>query len=420
MCKIFKKVLIIFITISLILGKHNLIYADDSTETENINILEEVNIINASAKIDEEPVINSRAAIIYDRKTKEIIWSKNENNKRPMASTTKIMTGIIILENCTLSDTVEISKKAAGIGGSRLGLKANDKVTVQDLLYGLLMVSGNDAAVALAEHAAGSVENFAELMNKKAQELDLKDTNFVTPHGLDSEEHYTTAYELAKITDYALENKTFAKMVGTKNFTVTINGNPKNLSNTNELLGNLDGVNGVKTGFTNGANRCLVTSVNRNNMNIITVVLGADTKKLRTSDSIKLIEYAYKNYKNMKVTDLINEKYNTWKNEYEKKIYINKGKKEYINTKIADINNEYISIKNGKEDDIYVQIDTLNYIDSPIEENKIVGKIRVFLDDEEKICIDILNSEYIEKKTLIDYYIELLKNDFQNMYELYI
>lgn len=158
-------------------------------------------------------------------------------------------------------------------------------------------VHGNDSAVALAEYVSGGIEEFANLMNKKAEEIGLKNTHFVTPHGLDEEEHYTTAFELALITNYALNIKEFAQIVKTKSYTIIINNQPKNINNTNELLGYLQGVYGVKTGFTNGANRCLVTAVKRENMDIICVVLGADTKKDRTRDSIKLIEYAFSKYK---------------------------------------------------------------------------------------------------------------------------
>lgn len=140
-------------------------------------------------------------------------------------------------------------------------------------------VLGNDAAVALAEHTAGSIEAFANLMNKKAKELKLKDTHFVTPHGLDEEEHYTTAYELAVIANYALNIDKIAQIVKTTSYTVSINNSAKNIKNTNELLGYLDGVYGVKTGFTNGANRCLVTSVKRENMDLICVVLRCRYKK---------------------------------------------------------------------------------------------------------------------------------------------
>ena len=277
-------------------------------------------------------MINSRIGIIYDRKSGRIIWGKNENKKSAMASTTKIMTCIVVIENANLNDEIKISAKAAGTGGSRLGLKKDDKITIKDLLYGLMLRSGNDAAVALAEYVGKDKEGFANLMNKKAKELGLKDTHFVTPHGLDDPEHYTTAYELAKIADYALKNEMFAKIVGTKEHTININGYAKQLCNTNELLGYLQGVSGVKTGFTNNAGRCLVTSVNRNDFEIITVVLGADTKKIRTADSINLIEYAYENYKYLNIEDIVNEKFGNWKEINKKRIQVEKGK-----NKTADI-----------------------------------------------------------------------------------
>lgn len=181
------------------------------------------------------------------------------------------------MKNCNLEETVEVSKKAANTGGSRLGLKTGDKISIKDLLYGLMLRSGNDAAVALAEVCAGSIVDFSNLMNKKAKWIRSCNTHFESPHGLDSDGHYTTAYELALLSDYALKNKTFLQIVGTYNYTISINGHPKSLTNTNELLGNLNGVYGIKTGFTNGANRCLVTACKRNDMDIICVVLGCDT-----------------------------------------------------------------------------------------------------------------------------------------------
>ena len=286
------------------------VFADD-IETQ---ISDDI-VINTSANTsDSLSNINSRSYVVIDRSTNLVLVGKNENQKRKMASTTKIMTAIVIIENCNLSDTVEVSKKSAGTGGSRLGLKLSDKITVHDLLYGLMLCSGNDCAVALAEYCSGSVDSFAVQMNKKADSLGLSTTHFVTPHGLDSDEHYTTAYELAILTNYALKNSTFAKIVGTQNYTVNINGYPKALKNTNELLGNLNGVYGVKTGFTNGANRCLVTSCKRDNMDIICVVLGADTKNWRTKDSISLIEYCFSNFEPFNIKDLVVEQFEKWKN----------------------------------------------------------------------------------------------------------
>ena len=243
------------------------------------------------------PSINARHAIVLDRNSGTVLYGKNENEQCKMASTTKILTAIVVIENSPdLSAIVTVSSKAAHTGGSRLGLSTDDKISVYDLLYGLLMVSGNDAAVALAEFTSNDINGFSILMNQKANELGLTSSHFITPHGLDQEEHYTTAFELAKIADYALNNQTFAEIVRTSNYTITINNNSKNLHNTNELLGTLEGVYGVKTGFTNGANRCLVTSCKKGNLDIICVVLGCDTKKDRTQDSVKLIKYIFSNF----------------------------------------------------------------------------------------------------------------------------
>ena len=196
-----------------------------------------------------------------------------------------------------------------------------------------MLRSGNDAAVALAEYVGKSVEGFAELMNNKAEELELNNTHFVTPHGLDNSDHYTTALELAKLTDYAMQNETFAKIVGTKSTSITINGHSIQINNTNELLGVLKGVVGVKTGFTNNAGRCLVTEVRRDGMDIITIVLGADTKNDRTKDSVKLIEYTYSNYKMYNVREKIIEKFNEWKN-------INSNRIQIINDLPSDGNED--------------------------------------------------------------------------------
>ncbi len=392
-------ILIIFISIFT-----TVVHADDLEETENeLNTMVWEETEEEVANADKEIKVNSRSAIIYDRKSKKIIWGKQENTKRPMASTTKIMTAIIVLENTNLNEIVTVSKKAGGTGGSRLGLKAGDRVSVNDLLYGLLLVSGNDSAVALAEYIGGSVEGFADMMNKKAEELNLKDTHFVTPHGLDMQEHYTTAFELAKMADYALNIKKFAEIVNTKTATILINGKQKNLKNSNELLGNLYGVNGVKTGFTNGANRCLVTSVDREGMNIITVVLGADTKKDRTNDSKKLIEYAYKNYEIYSLKEDIKEKYEEWKNINEKRIDIIKGKETNVSTNLEEIDNYYIPIKKMEKEDIEIKIFNLKEIKAPLQKNSYIGKLCVYLNKEKVMELNITTAKEIEALDFWDY-----------------
>lgn len=274
---------------------------------------------------NEEPEINSRIALIYDRASGRILYEKNGNKQTPMASTTKIMTAIVVIENANLDDVVEVDSKAATIGGSRLGLKKGDKVTVNDLLYGLMLRSGNDAAIALATYVGGSIEGFADMMNEKAEELGLTNTHFVVPHGLDNDGHYTTAYELAKITDYALENSTFEKIVSTSSTTISINGNSKQINNTNKLLSSVSGVYGVKTGFTNGAGRCLVAAWKDDEMDIITVIIGADTSDIRTNDTKELINYVQENYSLVNIKEIIEEEFEQWERISLGRINVEKG-----------------------------------------------------------------------------------------------
>ena len=354
--------------------------------------------------------INARSCVVLDRTSKKILYGKNEYNKVKMASTTKIMTATIILENCDLNKTVSVSKKAANTGGSRLGLKTNDKITIRDLLYGLLLVSGNDAAVCLAESCSGSVSDFAILMNKKAIELGLTNTHFETPHGLDSDNHYTTAYELALLSDYALNNPIFLNIVGTKTYTININGNSKNLSNTNELLGNLSGVYGIKTGFTNGANRCLVTACKREDMDIICVVLGCDTKNFRSLDSTKLINYSFDNFEYINIENFLNEKLSVWKNENKNYFNILKGISNNLDFSISNINTPIIPIKKDEISSLSVNFYIKKDIESPIYNDDIIGSYNVYTDSKSILEGNIVSKQNIKKKNFLYYFKDFLKN----------
>lgn len=388
-------------------------YADDiETTPDTVDVINEMELNNSieASSNDTTLNLNSRSCIVLDRTSNRILYGKNEKSKVKMASTTKIMTAIVIIENYNLSETVEVSKKAAGTGGSRLGLKTGDKITINDLLYGLMLCSGNDAAVALAESCAGGISEFSDMMNKKAEELGLSNTHFESPHGLDSDGHYTTAYELALLSNYALKNSTFAKIVGTKNYTVTINGYTKNLNNTNELLGNLDGVYGVKTGFTNGANRCLVTACKRNDMDIICVVLGCDTKKFRTQDSIKLIEYTFKNYEMVNISDIINSKFSSWKKDNLSKFNVIKGISNNLDVSLSKIENNKIPIKKENVKDITIDINCTYNIESPIYENNSIGNLSLYINDETIFNLDIIVNNTIKKRSTFDYFSYLIKS----------
>ena len=281
-----------------------------------------------------------------------------------------------------------------------------------------MLRSGNDAAVALAEYVGKSVEGFAELMNNKAEELELNNTHFVTPHGLDNSDHYTTALELAKLTDYAMQNETFAKIVGTKSTSITINGHSIQINNTNELLGVLKGVVGVKTGFTNNAGRCLVTEVRRDGMDIITIVLGADTKNDRTKDSVKLIEYTYSNYKMYNVREKIIEKFNEWKNINSNRIQIIKGNGEKLNLALGEISIDWLPLKDSEIDTIAFEFNILTSMEAPIEEWTKLGTMVVKKDENIIDTIDVLITNKVYKKGCFEYFKQCMEI-FQNLLNIF-
>ena len=408
-----KKIFYSILVFLLILLNFSTVCADDVDNEVDFEDTIEVTASNVS----ELPKTNSRRYIVYDRISKSMIIGKNEDIKSAMASTTKIMTTIVILEKADLNETVTVSAKAGGTGGSRLGLKRGDKASVRDLLYGLMLRSGNDAAVALAEHVGGSVKEFAELMNEKAIELGLTNTHFVTPHGLDDANHYTTALELAKLTDYAMNNETFSKIVGTKSITIYINNQPRQINNTNELLGVLNGVVGVKTGFTNNAGRCLVTETKRNNMDIITIVLGADTKKDRTKDSVNLIEYTYSKYKMYNMEEQIIEEFNKWKNINEKRILITKGKQSNPKLALGAIEKAIIPICD--DDKIEYSINALTEVEAPVEQWNVMGTLTVKLNGEILESIEIVNVNEVQKRDWKDYF-KIVLNRFEDMGKMLI
>lgn len=323
------------------------------------------------------PSVNSKNIIVLDRKTLLPLYEKNAYQKTAMASTTKILTCIIALENSKKTDIVTVSQKASSISGSCLGLNSNTKISMNDLLYGLMLRSGNDCAIAIAEHISGSIEEFSNLMNQKAFELGLFNSNFITPHGLDNENHYTTAYDLALLTNYALKNADFKKIVSTKRATISYNNSTAEISNTNELLGNLNGVYGVKTGFTFEAGRCLVSACKRDSLDIIVVVLGADTKSIRTKDSKNLINYIFENYEYINVADIINNSFDKYLScfnriyKLEKTCTVPKLSLELLGNYDFPLLKEDVSNINTK---IY----TLTNFNSSLLAGNIVGKIELY------------------------------------------
>ena len=215
--------------------------------------------------------VSAQRAIVVDAQTGRVLFEKNADQQSLIASTTKIMTALIVCEQCNVLDRMKIPKEAVGIEGSSMYLREGEVLTLQELLYGLMLQSGNDAAVALAIYCGGTVEGFAELMNDKAHRLGMENTHFVNPHGLDAPGHYSTARDMALLASYAMNNPIFARTVSAK----TVNIGQRTLRNHNKLLWQVEGADGVKTGFTKAAGRILVSSAERQGRRIIAVTMNA-------------------------------------------------------------------------------------------------------------------------------------------------
>lgn len=245
------------------------------------------NIFVVTAFAADDINISAKSAVVICGETGEVLYSKSANQKLPMASTTKIMTALILAEQPDLSKTITVTEQMVAVEGSSMGLLKGDTVSFRDLLYGMLLASGNDAANATAYALGGGIKGFAHMMNKRAKEIGMNNTSFVTPSGLDDENHYTTAFDLALLTTVALKNSAFRTACSSKQ-AVLYYGNPpykRSLTNHNKLLGNYDGIIGVKTGFTKKSGRCLVTAAERDGKSVIAVTLNApddwnDHKKL--------------------------------------------------------------------------------------------------------------------------------------------
>ncbi|MEY7999475.1 D-alanyl-D-alanine carboxypeptidase family protein [Clostridium sp. Mt-5] len=241
----------------------------------------------------QKPNIDARCAVAVDSNSKILLYEKNAYELVPMASTTKVMTTLVALKYGKLDKKIKISSKAAGVKGSTAGYKSGEEITLRELLYGLMLRSGNDAAVAIAEEIGGSIEGFAKLMNEYAGEIGILNTHFETPHGLDREEHYSTAYDLAVATSVAKKNPIFSEIVSSRDVDGKEKGFTRSYHNINKILWEIPDANGVKTGYTGKAGKCLITSAPIQGNDVIIVVLNCPKRWKETG---RIYEYVDKNY----------------------------------------------------------------------------------------------------------------------------
>ena len=312
---------------------------------------------------------SAKGMCVLEQDSKRVLYQKDMDTMRANASTTKIVTAITVIQHCeNLDEVITVHNKSIGIEGTSIYLRKDEQLSVRDLLYGLMLRSGNDSAVALAYHIGGTQDQFVDMMNELCISVGTKNTHFANPHGLDEDEHYTTAYDLALVTAYALNNPIFKEIVSTKHHTIpaTNISDARYLTNKNRLLNSLDGCVGVKTGFTSRAGRCLVSAIERNGITLVCVVLNCGPM---FEESVALLNSAYNEYNFSPITVANEPIYN----EY------------YIDNVRGQLNlytdETYIfPIKDSEKDKLRV-VYKLNELTKNVKEGEIVGEISVFYDN---------------------------------------
>ncbi len=355
------------------------------------------------AKLD----IVSKSAILMDASTGKVLYEKNSHDKLPPASVTKVMTMLLICEaleggKIKEDDDVQVSEVAASMGGSQIFLEPGEIQKVDTLLKSIAVASANDACVAMAEYIGGSVEEFVVLMNKRAKELGMNDTNFVNTNGLPVDNHYTSAYDIALMSKELLTHKKISKYLTTWMDEVVVGKKQAKIgiSNTNKLVKHYTGATGVKTGFTQQAKYCLSASAIRNNTHLIAVTLCAETSPIRFKDATSLLNYGFANYESVKICGA-NDKVATVKFE--------KGEKENVDLVAKD--NLSVLIKKDDKKDFQKKVEIKQNLKLPIKKNTELGVVKVYRGKELVGETKIINSEDINKAS----YLQMLRRVVDNL-----
>lgn len=337
-------------------------------------------------------------SILMEYSTGKILMDENSLEKRAPASMTKIMTLLLIMEKIDqgkikLTDEVTISENASNMGGSQVFLQPGEVIKVEDLIKSICISSANDSAVAMAEYVGGSVEKFVDMMNKKAKELDLKNTNFVNVHGLDDDSHYSCPYDMAIMARELIKHENILKYTSTyEEYFKKNDGSSVWMVNTNKLIRHYKGLDGLKTGFTDTAGYCLTATAKRNGMRLISVVMGSDTSENRSKSTVELMDYGFNNYK-------LNTIYN--KNIKLGKVKVLNGKKDYVDLKLVSDVVDLTTILEESKYDYKMNIDEIK---APVSVGDVVGKLTLFKDGKKIDTFDITVKESIKKANILDYY----------------
>lgn len=350
--------------------------------------------------------VKSEAAIVIEATTGKVVYSKNANSIKYPASTTKILTAIIAIEECSLDDMALVSEYAVTSipsGYTNANIQVGETLSIKDLLYALMLASANEAAVVIAEHISGTNSAFAEHMNEKAAQIGCKNTHFVNANGMHSKSHYTTAFDMALITQYAMKNKIFREIVSTTSYTLPATKiypyNSRTFTNTNSLIiVNKNNVSnnyyypyaiGVKTGYTSPAGNCLVSAANNNGLEFITVILGAKAKDVRYIDTINLFDFAFNNYSFIKLKSKNNSVTNI---EIENASDDTKKLNLLINSDIIVLSNA-----DNRNSNVEPKITLKDNLSAPIAKGEVVGSITYEFDGD-TYKADLIAASNVEKK----------------------
>lgn len=356
-------------------------------------------------KAEDSLNLSSESAILMDAESSKILYEKNIDEKLPMASMTKIMSMLLIMENIEngslkYEDKVLISENASGMGGSQVFLQAGEEYTVNDLLKCIAVSSANDAVVAMAEKISGSVDTFVTLMNEKAKSLGLENTNFANPHGLDNENHYSTAYDMAIMAKELLKHEDILKFTSIyEDYLTKPDGSQVWLVNTNRLVRFYDGVDGLKTGYTTEAGYCLTATAKKNDLRLISVVMKSPSAEERSSDTSTLLTYGFNSFKSNVIYS---------KDKSLGKVKIEKGKLKEVDVYLKEDATEILSVTEKPSDYTFnIKIDK---IIAPVKAGTIVGTTEI-IDNEGNIIkeADIIVKIDVEKAGFLDY----LKQSFK-------
>lgn len=377
---------------------------EDNLETSQVQDSNQTTEDNNSSNNGLNLASNAKGAIMIEATTGKIIYEKNSDEQMPMASMTKMMTLLLIMEeiengNLKWDEMITTSEHAASMGGSQIFLEVGEQMTVEDLVKGICIGSGNDAAVAMAERIGGTEENFVKMMNDKVKELGLENTNFENACGLDSDNHYSSANDMAFIAKELVRYEKILEFTGTyEDYLRKNTDNSFWLVNTNKLVRYYQGVDGLKTGYTSTAGYCITTTAKRNDLRLITVVMGEPSSAIRNSETTAMLDYGFNTYQ----IDKILTKDTTLSKE---KVIL--GKKEQVEViPTEDIN--ILNTKSGTKRNVTYEVE-IDTIKAPIKKGEIVGKINIIEDNKTIMTIDATVKNDVDKLNIFtSYYRELL------------